>query len=57
MFALMQHRDGEPIIIAGPCWPFCVFVTVPLIVGVACLVSYFLIIDNNFGLVRSGILL
>ena len=28
MFALLQHADGEPIVIAGPCWPFCVFVTV-----------------------------
>lgn len=53
MFALMQHHDGEPIVLAGPCWPFCVFVTVPLILGVSCLVTYFLVIDDNFGLVRT----
>ena len=28
MFALLQHADGEPIVLAGPCWPFCMFVTV-----------------------------
>jgi hypothetical protein len=27
MFALLSHPDGSPIVIAGPCWPFCVFVT------------------------------
>lgn len=27
MFALLSYPDGTPIIIAGPCWPFCLFVT------------------------------
>ena len=27
MFMLWERSDGSPIIIAGPCWPFCVFVT------------------------------
>mmetsp|Transcript_16235 Transcript_16235/g.30914 ORF Transcript_16235/g.30914 Transcript_16235/m.30914 type:complete len:254 (+) Transcript_16235:104-865(+) len=47
MFALMSYPDGTPIIIAGPCWPFCVFVTLPMILGVAGLVGYFVIYDDN----------
>lgn len=43
----MSYRDGTPIVIAGPCWPFCVLVTVPLIVVVTGLVSYFMIIDKR----------
>ena len=27
MFALVSYPDGSPIIVAGPCWPFCIFVT------------------------------
>lgn len=27
MFALLSYPDGTPIVIAGPCWPFCFFVT------------------------------
>jgi hypothetical protein len=51
MFVLCSYADGTPILIAGPCWPFCVFVTLPLIMGVAGLVSFFLIFDDRFGLV------
>jgi hypothetical protein len=50
MFVLCSYADGTPILIAGPCWPFCVFVTLPLIMGVAGLVSFFLIFDYRFGL-------
>ncbi|EEC46979.1 predicted protein [Phaeodactylum tricornutum CCAP 1055/1] len=50
MFVLCSYADGTPILIAGPCWPFCVFVTLPLIMGVAGLVSFFLIFDDRFGL-------
>jgi hypothetical protein len=51
MHAILSYPDGTPIILAGPCWPFCVFVTFPVIIGVATLVSYFLVIDDTFGLV------
>ena len=90
MFALLSYPDGSPIMIAGPCWPFCMFVTrtlfvlssmvvfvgsvfivcrrvlgeavarglilthvcipsssVPLILGIAFLVSWFLVVDSQ----------
>lgn len=47
MFALVSYPDGSPIIIAGPCWPFCVFVTVPLILGISVVISYYMIIDKT----------
>ncbi|CAB9529745.1 expressed unknown protein (Partial), partial [Seminavis robusta] len=31
MFILLEYADGSPIVVAGPCWPFCLLVTVPLI--------------------------
>ena len=52
MFVLMERYDGSPIVIAGPCWPFCCCVTVPLILGISGAVSYFLIINENSPLVR-----
>lgn len=57
MFALVSFPDGTPIVIAGPCWPFCIFVTLPLILGISVAVSYFMIIDKNsvFNLVRYDI--
>jgi hypothetical protein len=51
MHLLLSSRDGSPLVIAGPCWPFCLFVTVPLIVGVVGLVGYFFIIYDYFSLV------
>ena len=39
MFFLVERKDGSPIIVAGPCWPFCTFVTVPLIVVCSTLVG------------------
>lgn len=48
MFALVSYQDGTPMVIAGPCWPFCAFVTVPLILGVTGTVCYFLIIDSSY---------
>ena len=52
MFFLVEREDGSPIIVAGPCWPFCSFVTVPLIVGCSALVGYFIVSNPNTGLVR-----
>jgi hypothetical protein len=58
MFALLSFPDGTPIVVAGPCWPFCAFVTLPLILGVSVVVSYFMVIDKNvFDLVRTMIAL
>ena len=48
MFALLSYPDGSPLVIAGPCWPFCVLVTLPLVVGISGLVMYFLIIDDSY---------
>lgn len=41
MFILWEKADGSPIVIAGPCWPFCVGVTLPLILGISGVASYF----------------
>lgn len=43
MYSLIEKQDGTPIVIAGPCWPFCVFFTVPLIVILSGLVCYFFV--------------
>ena len=53
MFFLLEKRDGTPILVAGPCWPFCTFVTVPLIIVLSGLVAYFIVLDPEMGLVRS----
>lgn len=52
MFAILSYPDGTPIVLAGPCWPFCMFVTVPIIVGISIVASYFLVINDHYGLVR-----
>jgi hypothetical protein len=51
MFFLLEKRDGTPIVVAGPCWPFCTFVTVPLIIVLSGLVVYFILLDPKIGLV------
>ena len=53
MFFSLEKRDGTPILVAGPCWPFCTFVTVPLIIVLSGLVAYFIVLDPEMGLVRS----
>mmetsp|Transcript_15184 Transcript_15184/g.31856 ORF Transcript_15184/g.31856 Transcript_15184/m.31856 type:complete len:247 (-) Transcript_15184:1627-2367(-) len=50
MFFLLETRDGSPIVVAGPCWPFCTFVTVPLVVVLSSLVGYFIVLNSNSGL-------
>jgi len=50
MFFLLERRDGSPIVVAGPCWPFCTFVTVPLIVTLSGLVGFFIVSNPNTGL-------
>lgn len=52
MFSLVEKKDGTPIVIAGPCWPFCMFVTLPLILGITGLVTYFVVLNPNSKLVR-----
>ena len=51
MFFLIEKKDGSPIMVAGPCWPFCTFVTVPLIVVLSGLVGYFIVSNPETGLV------
>ena len=53
MFVLCERHDGSPIVIAGPCWPFCFLVTLPLILGIPGTVAYFVIISNNSPLVST----
>lgn len=47
MHFLWERSDGSPIIVAGPMWPFCMFVTVPLVAGLSALVLYFCIVQEN----------
>ena len=54
MFFLIEGKDGSPIVVAGPCWPFCTFVTVPLIVVLSGLVGYFIVSNPDTGLVSIG---
>jgi hypothetical protein len=51
MFALVTYPDGTPIVLAGPCWPFCIFVTVPLILAVSFAVCYLVILSDRFTVV------
>jgi len=48
MFALLSYPDGTPVVVAGPCWPFCMLVTLPMILVVSGVVGYFLIYDNTY---------
>ncbi|EED89816.1 predicted protein [Thalassiosira pseudonana CCMP1335] len=50
MFILKERQDGSPLVIAGPCWPFCTFVTVPLIAVLSSLVAYFIVLNEDSGL-------
>mmetsp|Transcript_23473 Transcript_23473/g.29575 ORF Transcript_23473/g.29575 Transcript_23473/m.29575 type:complete len:257 (-) Transcript_23473:1023-1793(-) len=45
MFFLCEKPDGSPIVVAGPCWPFCVFITVPMITVLSGLVLWFCILS------------
>jgi hypothetical protein len=54
MFIIIEKQDGSPILIAGPCWPFCMGITVPLILGVSCSIFYFVILNENVGLVSPN---
>lgn len=47
MFFLCERSDGSPCVVAGPCWPFCMFVTVPLILGLSGLTAYFVILRKD----------
>ena len=53
MFFLLEKRDGSPIVVAGPCWPFCTFVTVPLIVVLSGLVLYFIVLNPDSRMVSD----
>lgn len=50
MFVLFERSDGSPMVIAGPCWPFCMGVTLPLILGISALVCYFVLFNSANGL-------
>jgi len=47
MHFLCERKDGSPIVVAGPCWPFCAFVTLPLICGLSGCVLYFCILKDS----------
>ncbi len=57
MFFICERRNGSPIVVAGPCWPFCTFVTFPLIAGLSGLTLYFCILRENAALVSANIFL
>jgi len=46
-FFLCEKDDGSPIVTAGPCWPFCTFVTAPLILGLSALVTYYVLFNDD----------
>jgi len=46
MFSLLERSDGSPILIVGPYWSFCVFVTVPLIV-LGSVASFLVLLDKG----------
>ncbi len=48
MFFLLEHKDGSPILVAGPCWPFCAFITMPLIIVAVIVVTYFMFVHWSF---------
>ena len=51
MFALISYSDGAPLVIAGPCWPFCVFITLPMILIIPICIMYFIVYkDSKFHL-------
>ena len=54
MFFLLEKKDGSPIVVAGPCWPFCAFVTLPLIAVLSGLCGYFIVSNPNTGLVSCA---
>jgi len=47
MFFFCERSNGSPLVVAGPCWPFCIFITVPLITGLSGIVTYFAIFVNS----------
>jgi hypothetical protein len=44
MYFLIEKHDGSPVVVAGPCWPFCV--------GITATVIFLLILNPAAGLVR-----
>ena len=51
MFFICESKKGKPLVVAGPCWPFCTFVTLPLIVGLSGLTLYFCFLKDDSPLV------
>jgi len=49
MYFLIEKQDGSPVVVAGPCWPFCMGVTVPLIVGISAAVIFLVIFNQRVG--------
>jgi len=47
MLVLVEKDDGTPVFIVGPEWHFCVFCTVPMILIVTFLVTYFILVDDD----------
>ena len=47
MHFLLESRNGSPIVVAGPYWPCCMFVTLPLIIGLSGLTLYFCILREG----------
>lgn len=46
MQVICKRRDGSPLIIIGPHWPFCVFITIPLIIALSAFILYLFAFGN-----------
>lgn len=53
MHFLCERKDGSPIVVAGPMWPFCMFVTVPIICVLGGFVLYFCMLQMKAPLVSN----
>lgn len=50
MFILCQRRNGDPLMIAGPLWGFCMFITVPLILFISGVFLHFVVMNDKMDL-------
>lgn len=57
MFILWGRSDGSPIVVAGPCWPFCVLVTLVSLLQYNALFSVLQSWQSWAGLIAPSLLL
>lgn len=47
MFSLLENEDDTLIVITGPCWSFCTFMTLALILISSLLILFFIILNRE----------